>query len=101
MANRAGPPAHASQEVTLHLRHELGRVLELLSWYLQRQRRRGRTPAGDSVGGLVIEDGEAEGLIADLAAALASNRADVSAPQPAPQNDAGAVHASNPQSSGF
>jgi hypothetical protein len=53
-----------------HLRAELGRVLEMLSSCLHRQRQRGRTPVGDAVGGLVIEEGEAEGLVADLASAL-------------------------------
>jgi AAA+ superfamily predicted ATPase len=53
-----------------HLRAELARILEQLGQYLSRQRQRGRTAVADAVRGLVIEDGEAEGLLADLAAAL-------------------------------
>jgi AAA+ superfamily predicted ATPase len=44
------------------------RVVGLLAGLLRRQRERGRTPAADAVNGLVIEEGEAEGLVADLAA---------------------------------
>ena len=51
-----------------HLRAEVGRVLGALGRYLAHQRRRGRTPAGDAVRGLVIEGGEAEGLLAELIA---------------------------------
>ncbi|HEY5933090.1 MAG TPA: hypothetical protein VIU61_00560, partial [Kofleriaceae bacterium] len=45
----------------------LARSLERLARYLDRQRGRGRTPATDALSGLAIEDGEAEGLIAELA----------------------------------
>ena len=51
-----------------HLRAELSRVVRLLELRLELLRRRGRTPAADAVRGLVIEDGEAEGLIAGLTA---------------------------------
>ena len=52
-----------------HLRAELGRAVTALAKLLREQRRRGRTPVGDAVDGLVIEDGEAEGLVAALAEA--------------------------------
>ena len=52
---------------TWHLRAELSHLLALLAAHLDRQRRRGRSPAGDIVRGMVIEEGEAEGLIAQLA----------------------------------
>ncbi len=50
-----------------HLRAELGRLTALLAARLAAQRGRGRTPLGDAVGGTVIEEGEAEGLVAELA----------------------------------
>ncbi|HEX2572319.1 MAG TPA: ATP-binding protein [Polyangia bacterium] len=40
--------------------------MQLLGRQLQRARRRGRTPAGEAVGGFVIEEGEAEGLVEEL-----------------------------------
>jgi broad-specificity NMP kinase len=52
------------------LRDEMRRILGSLAAHVDRQRRRGRTPAVDALGGLVIEEGEAEGLIADVAASL-------------------------------
>jgi hypothetical protein len=52
------------------LRAELGRVADGLARCLARQRQRGRTPAGDPVRGLVIEEGETEGLLAELTADL-------------------------------
>jgi AAA+ superfamily predicted ATPase len=52
-----------------HLRAELARVSGMLAGQLGRQRQRGRTAAADAVQGFVIEDGEAEGLAAELAAA--------------------------------
>jgi AAA+ superfamily predicted ATPase len=54
-------------DASWHLRAELARLVELLGLYLQRQRGRGRSPAADAVHGAVIEDGEAEGLVAELA----------------------------------
>jgi hypothetical protein len=53
-----------------HLRAELARLLDAIADLLRRQRQRGRSPIGDAVGGLVIEEGEAEGLIAALATDL-------------------------------
>ncbi len=50
-----------------HLRAELSRLLRSLAELLRAQRARGRTSLGDAVGGLVVEDGEAEGLLAGLA----------------------------------
>src|SRR5215831_6941907 len=63
-----------------HLKAELARILDSLAWHLQRQRQRGRTPAGDAVRGLVIEEGEANGLVAELAGDLTGNRARPSTP---------------------
>src|SRR6185436_10897684 len=51
-----------------HQRAELARVLHALARLLARQRE--RSPAADPVRGLVIEDGEAEGLIAEIGADL-------------------------------
>jgi hypothetical protein len=45
-------------------------LLDALARLLRRQRERGRSPAADPVRGLVIEEGEAEGLLAELAADL-------------------------------
>src|SRR5205823_7318065 len=59
------------------LRAEFLRTLSLLHAVLRRQRERGRTPAADAVGGLVIEDGEAEGLVAELAADWDRSAADL------------------------
>ncbi len=59
-----------------HLRAELARLLLALRDYLERQRVRGRTSAGDAVAGYVIEDGEAEGLIGQLSAELNSPPSD-------------------------
>ncbi len=47
----------------------MSRLLEALEEFLARQRQRGRTPAADAVRGFVIEEGEAEGLLAELVAA--------------------------------
>jgi len=49
-----------------HLRAELLRIAIALGGFLTVQRNRGRSPAGDLVQGLVIEDGEAGGLVAQL-----------------------------------
>ncbi|NUR18089.1 MAG: hypothetical protein HOQ12_01015, partial [Gemmatimonadaceae bacterium] len=51
-----------------HLRAEIARVLVRLGALVEAQRSRGRTPAGDPLAGLVIEDGEVEGLLAELGA---------------------------------
>jgi hypothetical protein len=52
-----------------HLGEERIRILDLLAGLLEMQRRRGRTPATDGLRSLLIEEGEAEGLIAELAQA--------------------------------
>jgi hypothetical protein len=70
---RGDEPAVAAKtpwDASWHLRAELARVLDALARCLRGQRERGRTPAGDAVRGLVIEEGEAEGLIAELASAF-------------------------------
>jgi hypothetical protein len=45
---------------------ELGRLDRILALHLSKLRSRGRSRLGDAVGGAVIEDGEAEGLLASL-----------------------------------
>jgi hypothetical protein len=70
MAQGPQTTARTPWDAAWHLRAELGRILDQLARYLDRQRERGRTTAGDAVRGLVIEDGEAEGLIASLAGDL-------------------------------
>jgi hypothetical protein len=57
-------------DTAYHLRAELSRVLTALALCLKQQRARGRRPAGDTVRGLVIEDGEAEGLLIEVMAGL-------------------------------
>jgi AAA+ superfamily predicted ATPase len=69
-----------------HLRAELARVLGALGQYLTRQRRRGRTPAGDAVRGLVIEGGEAEGLLTELIADFAAPRGGDPVARPRPRD---------------
>jgi hypothetical protein len=61
---------HKPWDASWHLRVELSRILAALAAYLRRQRQRGRTPVGDAVQGLIIEQGEAEGLIAELTTPL-------------------------------
>jgi len=51
-----------------HLRAELLRCAELLGGRLRQHRHRGKSPGSEQVQGFVIEDGEAEGLVAELAA---------------------------------
>jgi hypothetical protein len=58
-------------EAREHVREALGRLLARLDDLLRRQRSRGRSALGDPVRGLVIEDGEAEGLIVQLRERLA------------------------------
>lgn len=53
------------------LRAELQRVLELIGRHLSAARQGGRTLATDPLRGVAIEEGEAEGLIRELAADLA------------------------------
>ena len=59
-----------------HLRAELARLVSALCSQVQRQRARSRTPAGDAVLGMVIEDGEAEGLVSDLIATWGLDRSE-------------------------
>jgi hypothetical protein len=68
-----------------HLRAEVARVLDALGQYLERQRRRGRTPAGDAVRGFVIEGGEAEGLLAELIADFGAKPAGHPGARPRPR----------------
>src|SRR5262245_47291746 len=68
-----------------HLRAEVARVLDVLGQYLERQRRRGRSPAGDAVRGLVIERGEADGLLAELIADFGAKPADHPGARPPPR----------------
>jgi hypothetical protein len=64
----SAPPLSAARFDHLeHLRAERRRMLELLAALLQAQRDRGRTPAADGLGAMVIEHGEAEGLLRELA----------------------------------
>jgi AAA+ superfamily predicted ATPase len=70
-----------------HLNAELSRVLDLLANLLSSQRARGRTPLGDPVQGLLIEHGEAEGLIRELADSL-DQRSSAPPRQPAAAPDA-------------
>ena len=49
-----------------HLVEERLRILNLLTALVVHQRSRGRSPAADAVNGMVIEDGEAEGLVREL-----------------------------------
>jgi ATPase family associated with various cellular activities (AAA)/Winged helix domain, variant len=49
-----------------HFAAERLRLLDVMAALLRRQRARGRTTAADALAGMVIEDGEAEGLIAQL-----------------------------------
>ena len=50
-----------------HLRSEISRLLSLLGRVLALQRNRGRTPETDGIRNFVIETGEAEGLLRELA----------------------------------
>jgi SpoVK/Ycf46/Vps4 family AAA+-type ATPase len=60
-----------------HLREELARMVGRLGRQLERARRRGRTPAGEAAVGLVIEEGEAEGLVRELEDELAGEQQDM------------------------
>ena len=57
-----------------HFAAERLRILEVMAALLRRQRSRGRTPAADALAGMVIEDGEAEGLVAELGDAWGAAR---------------------------
>jgi ATPase family protein associated with various cellular activities (AAA)/winged helix domain-containing protein len=54
------------------LRHALVRLLSRIATHLQRQRQRGRTATSDALAAYAIEEGEAEGLIAELRGVLGS-----------------------------
>ena len=62
-----------------HLAVERLRLLDALGTLLRAQRDRGRTPAADALAGMVIEDGEAEGLLRDLGATWRGPHAPASA----------------------
>lgn len=78
------------------LRTEIVRIVRLLAALLSQQRRRGRTPVADAVEGLVIEEGEAEGLVGELYAEWEqSSRVPETAQRPAfarPEQPAGSFH---------
>jgi DNA polymerase III delta prime subunit len=59
------------QSAREELRAELRRVLQLIGRHLAMQRQDGRTPASDPLRGVVIEEAEAEELVAELNADLA------------------------------
>jgi hypothetical protein len=71
MIKKQGTTSSRNKSIPLnaswHLRSELSRILIDLQNYLNRQRQRGRSPAADAVRGIVIEEGEADGLIEQLA----------------------------------
>ncbi|MEO8679069.1 MAG: ATP-binding protein [Vicinamibacterales bacterium] len=71
-----------------HLRAELMRMLEGLARCLRAQRDRGRTATGDAVRGFVIEEGETEGLVAELAAHLRGEPHDATPATPSRPRDA-------------
>lgn len=80
----------SSAEVVALISTELTRLAARLAGILHRHRARGRTPAGDALGGLLIEDGEAEGLIVELIAALgAPPNAPPPPPFPSPEHPLG------------
>jgi hypothetical protein len=72
----------------VRLRDELRRALALLEAHLHAQRERGRTAATDALRGVVIEEGEAEGLVAELSESLARPPPQA-APPPAHRPDPG------------
>lgn len=54
-------------DATEHFRAEMARIAGALAALLRAQRERGRSPLGDAVQGLVVEEGEAEGLALRIA----------------------------------
>lgn len=64
------------------LRSELQRVVVRLAGLLARQRERGRNPDVEPVPGYAIDEGEAEGLVAELVRSFGSEPAAVSDPSP-------------------
>jgi hypothetical protein len=88
MQERSTAAVRTPWDASWHLRAELARILDLLARCLAAQRERGRTPAGDAVGGMVIESGETEGLIAEIALDLSdAHDEDAADPQPARLRD--------------
>ena len=76
---------HAREESShLALSRDLFQLDSLLILHLERLRRRGRTPLGEAVAGAVIEDGEAEGLLYELANAHAPHDRPTHAGSPPP-----------------
>ncbi|MDX2477671.1 MAG: hypothetical protein QNL05_09940, partial [Gammaproteobacteria bacterium] len=55
-------PTHSQDSLSI----EFSRLDQLFAKHLYGLRQRGRSPLGDAVGGAVIEEGEAEGLLASL-----------------------------------
>jgi hypothetical protein len=66
-----------------NLAWELARLAGVLARHLERQRRRGRTAAADLLQGYVVEEGEADGLVAAIAARWAARAAAASSAAPA------------------
>src|SRR5208282_6925245 len=61
-------PFETVADVRSHLHAELLRCALLLGRRLHELRERGKSTAGEAMQGFLIEDGEAEGLVADLTA---------------------------------
>jgi hypothetical protein len=80
---REMPSPSSPRNASWHLRAELTRILDELARQLHLQRQRGRTPAGDPIRGMVIEDGETEGLITQLAADLSRDERETRPAAPA------------------
>ena len=57
----------------------MGRIVQMLDRQLRRHRQRGRSPASDLVRGFVVEDGETEGLIAELTTCWSGDEPQVAA----------------------
>ncbi len=67
MTTAPGSQTFISRDFRWHLACEMGRAVKLLARLLERQRGRGRTADSDALRGLVIEPGEAEGMLVELA----------------------------------
>jgi hypothetical protein len=81
--------APADRDARRSLAWELARLAGVLARHLERQRRRGRTAAADLLQGYVVEEGEADGLVAQIgarwaarAAAASSKPVAVASPRP-------------------
>src|SRR5262245_42431090 len=66
-------PLASPEDPRRHLRDELRRILGRLADHLAAARRRGRSATTDAVAGFAIEEGEAEGLVAELGAELSND----------------------------